>query len=189
MYLLRPHPGVQRLEDAFAAAMGLALALITGAAIGWGALRHAQLPDVNILSAGDLKNLLAQGRGTATLVHVWATWCPPCREEFPNIARVHETFAGRGLSMVLISADAPTNRPAVVNYLAAQDAIFTSYIIDNPGAAFIDTLCTNWTGALPASFFLNPDGALFQWWEGQTNFAAYKQAAETLLGRNRETKK
>lgn len=165
----------------------LTLALLAGAAAGWGAGRQAGTPDVKVVNAGELKSILAQARGTATLVHVWATWCPPCREEFPNIVRVHEAYAGRGLDLILVSADAPTSRSAVVSYLTRQGAVFPSYMIDNPDAVFIDTLCTNWSGALPASFFLGPDGALLQWWEGKTNYAAYQQTADAVLKQTHKT--
>ena len=34
--------------------------------------------------------------GKVTVLHFWGTWCPPCREEFPEFAKVIEQFAGNG---------------------------------------------------------------------------------------------
>jgi len=137
-------------------------------------------PSLRVVSAGDLKTLLGQARGTTTLVHVWATWCPPCREELPSVLRFRAAHTGHGLEVILVSADAPKQRPQIVSYLAQAGVAFSSYLIDNPDAIFIDTLCTNWSGALPASFFFGPKGELRQWWEGKADPEKYEETAEAL---------
>jgi len=44
-------------------------------------------------------------RGRVVLVNVWATWCAPCREEFPELRRLAETHADRGFAVVGVSVD------------------------------------------------------------------------------------
>lgn len=44
-------------------------------------------------------------RGRVVLLSFWATWCVPCKVEFPALARLSEEFSGRGLSVVAIAAD------------------------------------------------------------------------------------
>lgn len=48
------------------------------------------------------------GAGTQplTLVNVWATWCIPCQEEFPDLQAIHHDYAPRGLRVLAISVDA-----------------------------------------------------------------------------------
>ncbi|MDH4317316.1 MAG: TlpA family protein disulfide reductase [Desulfobulbaceae bacterium] len=46
---------------------------------------------------------LAQLRGKVVLVHFWATWCPPCREEMPKIAELSTTIASDKLQILAIS--------------------------------------------------------------------------------------
>lgn len=48
---------------------------------------------------------LAELRGQVVLVNVWATWCAPCREEFPELRKLAETNADRGLAVVGVSVD------------------------------------------------------------------------------------
>lgn len=46
------------------------------------------------------------GRQPVTLVNVWATWCGPCRAEFPELASLHAEFAPRGLRVLAVAIDA-----------------------------------------------------------------------------------
>jgi len=45
-------------------------------------------------------------RGKFTVVHYWASWCAPCKQQLPALRQVHERYAGRGLTTVGISVDA-----------------------------------------------------------------------------------
>jgi peroxiredoxin len=52
-------------------------------------------------------------RGQVVLVNVWATWCPPCREELPELQRLHLRHLEQGFTVLAISIDAPAARPQV----------------------------------------------------------------------------
>jgi cytochrome c biogenesis protein CcmG, thiol:disulfide interchange protein DsbE len=44
-------------------------------------------------------------RGEVILLNVWATWCPPCREEMPSMQRLHDRLGPEGLHIVAVSID------------------------------------------------------------------------------------
>jgi peroxiredoxin len=44
-------------------------------------------------------------KDSVVLLNFWATWCPPCREEMPSMAQLHQTMGKRGLRIVAISVD------------------------------------------------------------------------------------
>jgi len=48
---------------------------------------------------------LNESRGKFTVVHYWASWCTPCKQQLPALRQVHEKFADRGLATVGISVD------------------------------------------------------------------------------------
>lgn len=49
-------------------------------------------PSLRLKDADDKSIDLAQYRGRVVLVNFWATWCPPCRKEFPSLGRVRKLF-------------------------------------------------------------------------------------------------
>jgi len=51
---------------------------------------------------------LADLKGKVVLLNWWATWCPPCAAEMPDLARWHKEYGSRGLSIVGITYP-PTN--------------------------------------------------------------------------------
>lgn len=50
---------------------------------------------------------LSDLQGEVVLLNIWATWCPPCREEMPSMQRLEKTLGPRGLKIVAVSVDAP----------------------------------------------------------------------------------
>lgn len=64
------------------------------------ALREATLPDVD-----GKPQPFAQWRGRLLVVNYWATWCRPCRDEMPELSRVAQRYADRGVQVVGIAID------------------------------------------------------------------------------------
>jgi peroxiredoxin len=58
---------------------------------------------------------LSEQRGKVVLIDFWDVNCPPCRKEMPNLKKLHQEFAGKGLVIVGISLD--TDRTLLQNYL------------------------------------------------------------------------
>jgi thiol-disulfide isomerase/thioredoxin len=48
---------------------------------------------------------LAERKGRVVLLNVWATWCPPCRYEIPELQRLHDRYRERGFEVIGVSVD------------------------------------------------------------------------------------
>jgi thiol-disulfide isomerase/thioredoxin len=86
-----------------------------------------------------------------TIVNIWATWCPPCRKEFPALLNFKKKHPE--VSLQFVSGDSPEDRGEVGKFLREQKVNFTTYqltpVDENAMLAFNPT----WSGGLPATFF------------------------------------
>src|SRR5262245_29902538 len=118
---------------------------------------------------------------SAVLVNVWATWCQPCRQEFPDLVKVARELAPQGLRLVLVSADMTDAATEVAEFLTDQGVDFPTFIQAENDQKFIDGLDRRWTGSIPATFIYDKNGKLVRYWEGKADYATIKKRAEQAL--------
>ena len=97
------------------------------------------------------------------LINFWATWCDACREEFPDLVNVHTKYSERGLEMIFVSLDEPSDIDTVVpQFLREMRAEkIPNYLLNVPDPApAIDAVDTAWKGALPATFLYDTQGKI-----------------------------
>jgi thiol-disulfide isomerase/thioredoxin len=104
-----------------------------------------------------------------TLVNVWASWCQPCREEFPDLVALEKEWRDRGFRLVFVSADFKEDVPNARTFLAEQGVSWPTYLKTGDDTQFIDTLDPRWSGALPGSFLYDSSGRLVRFWEGKAS--------------------
>lgn len=96
-------------------------------------------PDITVLSLSDGKYVrLSDYRGRPVWLNFWGSWCPPCREEFPDLEAAYaENLAPNGVALLAISLDEPPSAAAA--YALRNNGTFT--ILSDPdrnatGAAY-----------------------------------------------------
>jgi thiol-disulfide isomerase/thioredoxin len=143
-------------------------------------------PEGRVLLPGTAAQVLAAVRApgaSVVVVNVWATWCIPCREEFPDLLRLRRAYRDRGLRLVLVSGDFPSDREAALGFLAEQGVDFPTYLKEGDDMAFIDALDSRWSGALPATFVYDSSGALRHFREGKTSYEDLETVVREVLAR------
>jgi len=145
------------------------------------ATRAHGAPTVIAVSAPEVQALVARPGARATLVNVWATWCPPCREEFPALVKVGKTRRDDGLRLIFVSADMEDQVGDVRKFLTAHGVTDTVYIMTGDAMTFINALNPKWTGALPATFVYNGRGELASFWEGAADEAEFNHSVDQAI--------
>lgn len=95
---------------------------------------------------------LSELRGKVVVVNFWATWCPPCRKEMPDLEALYNQFKGQGLVVLAISdEDAAKVRP----FIAEREVTYP--ILLDPGRKVNDLFQVD---GIPKTFVYNREGKL-----------------------------
>ena len=138
-----------------------------------------QLP---LLSESQLARLLETSKGEVLVVNFWATWCGPCREEFPDFVKLHREKADLGLKMVAISMDEPEDEKAAVAFLEEQGVEFPAYLRGfEDFEKFVNAIDPEWSGALPTTFIFDRSGKRAFRHVGKTTFEELIEEISPLL--------
>lgn len=127
--------------------------------------------------------VLQSHRGRFVMVDFWATWCAPCRMSFPDFVRMHKDLGGRGLAVVSISVDDPSQKDGPVRkFLQSQGADFETLILDVEVIDdFMAAVSESWTGEIPAVFLYDREGSLIQSFRGPGASDEAERAVRALL--------
>jgi thiol-disulfide isomerase/thioredoxin len=101
---------------------------------------------------------IAAKKAKLTMVDAWATWCAPCKENFPHVVEMNRKYAEQGLNVASLSLDDPTEPTAVeeaTQFLRESKATFTNFLLDETQEDAFDKLKIN---GIPAVFLFGPDG-------------------------------
>lgn len=104
--------------------------------------------------SGEVK--LAALKGNLVLVHFWATWCPPCREELPSLARLNSQMTGRPFRLLAVSIDKDGNE--AVQRLFGQLGISMPVLLDPTSQVAQQYGITG----VPETFIISPSGAIIK---------------------------
>lgn len=135
------------------------------------------VPDVTVETLdGQTIDLGAQS-GTVLLVNFWATWCPPCREEIPDLVALQKELGPQGFTILGVSTDqegAEAVRPFVDEY-----DINYPIVVDTTRSLQESSLGPVY--GLPTTFVVNADGQVVQRVMGMFPVEAMKPTLQKLL--------
>lgn len=123
---------------------------------------------------------LSNYRGEVVLLNIWATWCLPCREEMPEIERLHQELGPKGLKIVAVSVDNAGTEQQIRDFVKEFGLSF-EVLHDATGA--IQSIYR--TTGVPETFIIDRDGVVRKRLIGHLdltqNYDGNKRLLEQLL--------
>ncbi|HTS12172.1 MAG TPA: TlpA disulfide reductase family protein [Candidatus Limnocylindrales bacterium] len=146
--------------------------------------KSAQPADLPLIDLAGYQHALAKYRGKPVLVSFWATWCEPCRDEFPMVTQLARQYAPQGLAVFGVSLDDDADIHLVRRFLAKNQPPFPNYR-QKPGIdvdAFYHGVNPAWTGTMPETIFYGRDGRIVGHFVGEQPREAFEQGIHMILG-------
>jgi cytochrome c biogenesis protein CcmG, thiol:disulfide interchange protein DsbE len=142
--------------------------------------RPASMP---LIDVEGYRRVLEKYRGKPVMVNFWATWCEPCRYEFPMVVELTRQYAPKGLAVFGVNLDSDADMHVARNFLAKNQPPFPSFR-QKPGIdvdAFYHGVNPAWTGTMPQTIFYDRSGRIVGYFFGGQSREAFEQAIRTIL--------
>ena len=144
-------------------------------------VKTAALPKVTQIDIEGLKPLL-KPKGKPLLINFWATWCDPCREEFPDLVNIDTEFKGK-IDFITISLDDLADiNTSVPKFLSDMNSKIPAYLLRtaDEGAA-ISMVSKDYTGSLPMTALFDSTGNLAYMRNGKIRIEILRENIRKLL--------
>jgi thiol-disulfide isomerase/thioredoxin len=129
-----------------------------------------ELPVLNGTGQGDI----AEHRGEWVLVNLWASWCPPCRQEAPTLERFYRQHKAEGVKVVGINVQ--DNEDDALAFLHEFHSTYPQ--LRSVGAERSEAFGAN---GVPDSFLVNPRGRLALIWPLQVDEKVLREQFDPLI--------
>ena len=121
--------------------------------------------------------------GNVLVFNMWAYWCAPCKEEFPELVKLYNNYKDKGVKLIFVSLDFPeTFETQTIPFLKEQGVDFTTYYNNfEKDEQLINYMDINWEGGLPGTFMYNKDGKLSVTMVGARTYDVFEESVQKLL--------
>lgn len=110
-------------------------------------------------------------KGKLLVVNFWATWCPPCVEEMPELVELQKDFAANNVQVLGIGIDSANN---IRDFSAKLSISYPLYVAGMEGTRLSSEL-GNRAGGLPFTLLIGPDGSVVQTYLGRLDMKTLRE--------------
>ena len=121
---------------------------------------------------------LSDLQGQPVLINFWATWCPPCRAEMPELVAAYETHQEHGL--VIVGVDLQETNSQVLEF-ADEFGIVFPLVIDRNGEVADAWRLGGPIEGIPTSYFLDETGVIRAFFYGPMTAESLEDRLEEIL--------
>lgn len=132
-------------------------------------------PELTLTDLAGNPSSLAEYRGQVVLVNLWATWCPPCKEEMPALETFYRRHADDGFVIVAVNDGDPA--ADVTRFVKDYGLTFPVWL----DPAYIATEQAFKTLNLPSSFVIDREGQIVLSWVGGVNLKTLEKYVTPVI--------
>ena len=116
--------------------------------------------------------------GKVVLLNVWATWCPPCRKEIPDLVKISDEMASKGVMVIGVSIDEKADAVTLVRTYAEKNNVTYLNLVD---AQKEIAKSYGSIQAIPTTFIIDRQGSVVQRIVGSQSKEAFVAAIQKAM--------
>jgi thiol-disulfide isomerase/thioredoxin len=121
---------------------------------------------VRVVTGEQLIERIRLSGAKGTIVNAWASWCGPCRREFPMLIALRDSLASDHIAVEFVSVDESDSWGAAKDFATQNGLALPLLVASRPLRPFKTALNPEWPGMLPATFLFDSTGKLRYFWGG-----------------------
>lgn len=136
----------------------LASGLLLAAGIALAADQQEQaVPTVGVK---DIKSMVKEHKGKVVVVNFWATWCPPCVKEFPDIIKLYNNYQSKGVDVIAVSMNEDDEMEDIQTFIKKYKPPFSIYRAASVDDTFYKEFNKKWFGQMPTTVIYDTNGKI-----------------------------
>ncbi len=136
---------------------------------------------VTQIDAPALKTLL-NPNGKPLLINFWATWCDPCRDEFPDLVKLDSEYRGKIDFLTVTLDDVEEIDRAVPKFLTQMKAEMPTYLLKTEDdEVAIKAVAKDWKGGLPFTILYGADGSISYFRQGPISLEVVRPEIDKII--------
>lgn len=118
-----------------------------------------------------------------TVINFWATFCKPCIAEMPHFQKLAGKYKEKGLSLIFVSLDLPEAYPEKIRSFMKRLQVSSpvAFLNETNADEFCPAVDLSWSGAIPATLFINPKTGYRKFLEQGLDEASLEKELQLLL--------
>ena len=144
---------------------------------GPASLAGHQAPSFTVGTLSGTQSGLDAYRGRIVVMNLWASWCPPCRAEMPDLQRLYQAYRSR--NVVVIGVDQGESAQRVASFARSLDIHYPIFLDEQQQYGRVYAAL-----GLPTTIVIDPAGTVVRGFDGALSYPQMVSAISPLLGKH-----